>query len=473
MKLIVITKENFFADEPIWINQLMSHCTNEMILHIRKPLATEADVEALLQQIDSIHYSRIVLHDHFSLAPKYQLLGVHLNQRNKNIDANGNYWKYCHISRSCHSIEEIEMYKSQCNYLTLSPIFDSISKQGYHAAFSYEELKLAAESGTIDHKVIALGGICSSNVDIVSELGFGGIALLGTIWNQPNIEAAIEEANKLVAYTPTYKVLTIAGSDPSGGAGIQADIKTITALGGYAASAITALTVQNTLGVKSVFAIPPSIVAEQIATVMDDINPHAIKIGMVKEADIVHTIAESIKRYSPLFVVYDPVMVSTSGHRLIDDNTIEIIENELIPLTSLITPNLHEAEVLLKREIKGLSAMKVAAQELARRYRTNVLIKGGHLEGNLMCDILACVDGEIRQFTTQRIATRNLHGTGCTLSSAIATYMAKQIVNKEVISDKTLTKAIHDAKKYVTSAISSGSTREIGKGSGPLWHLVR
>ena len=117
--------------------------------------------------------------------------------------------------------------------------------------------------------------------------------------------------------------------------------------------------------------------------------------------------------------------------------------------------------------------MKVAAQELARRYQTNVLIKGGHLDGDYMCDILACADGKIREFTDQRIATRNLHGTGCTLSSAIATYIAKQIVNKEVISDETLTKAIHDAKKYVTSAIRSGSTREIGKGNGPLWHLVR
>ena len=145
----------------------------------------------------------------------------------------------------------------------------------------------------------------------------------------------------------TYKVLTIAGSDPSGGAGIQADIKAITALGGYAASAITALTIQNTLGVTGIFAVPSSVVSEQIAAVMEDIAPPSIKIGMVKDATIVRHIAEAIKKYQPAFIVYDPVMVSTSGHQLIDDDVIETIEKELIPKVSLITPNMHEAEVLL------------------------------------------------------------------------------------------------------------------------------
>ena len=473
MKLIVITKENFFPNEAEWINQLMSRCSHKIILHIRKPSASEADIEALLQQINIAHYSRIVLHDHFSLAPKYQLMGIHLNQRNSHIDTLNDYFNHCHISRSCHSIQEVETHKSQCNYLTLSPIFNSISKQGYRAAFSFEELQLATTTGTIDHKVIALGGISSSNFISLSNLGFGGVALLGSIWNQPNIEAAIEELNKFFDLYPTYKVLSIAGSDPSGGAGVQADIKTITALGGYAASAITALTVQNTLGVKSVYPIPPSVVAEQIAVVMDDIQPHAIKIGMVKDADIGRTIAQSIKQYAPSFVVYDPVMISTSGHRLIDNNTIEIIENELIPLSSLITPNLHEAEVLLRKEINSISAMKIAAQELALRYQTNVLIKGGHLDGDYMCDILACVDGEIHEFTDHRIATRNLHGTGCTLSSAITTYAAQLIANKSLISNQNLISAIQQAKQYVTSAIRIGSTKNIGNGNGPLWHLTK
>ena len=272
---------------------------------------------------------------------------------------------------------------------------------------------------------------------------------------------------------PTYKVLTIAGSDPSGGAGIQADIKAITALGGYAASAITALTIQNTLGVTGIFAVPPSVVSEQIASVMEDIAPQSIKIGMVKDVDIVRHIASSIQKYRPPFIVYDPVMVSTSGHRLIDDDVIETIEKELIPKVSLITPNMHEAEVLLGRKIGSIAEMEAAAKELASRYRIHVLIKGGHLEGNGMCDMLASPNGMVRQFTESKIETRNLHGTGCTLSSAIATLVAQKLIEgNQILTDEMLVSCIGQAKKYVTSAILEGSKRNIGKGNGPLWHLV-
>ena len=272
---------------------------------------------------------------------------------------------------------------------------------------------------------------------------------------------------------PTYKVLTIAGSDPSGGAGIQADIKAITALGGYAASAITALTIQNTLGVTGIFAVPPSVVSEQIAAVMEDIAPPSIKIGMVKDATIVRHIAEAIKKYQPAFIVYDPVMVSTSGHQLIDDDVIETIEKELIPKVSLITPNMHEAEVLLRRKIGSIAEMEAAAKELASRYRIHVLIKGGHLQGDGMCDILACPNGMVRQFTESKIETRNLHGTGCTLSTAIATLVAQKLIEgNQILTDEMLVSCIGQAKKYVTSAILEGSKRNIGKGNGPLWHLV-
>ena len=272
---------------------------------------------------------------------------------------------------------------------------------------------------------------------------------------------------------PTYKVLTIAGSDPSGGAGIQADIKAITALGGYAASAITALTIQNTLGVTGIFAVPPLVVSEQIAAVMEDIAPPSIKIGMVKDATIVRHIAEAIKKYQPAFIVYDPVMISTSGHQLIDDDVIETIEKELIPKVSLITPNMHEAEVLLRRKIGSIAHMEAAAKELASRYRVHVLIKGGHLQGDGMCDILACPNGMLSHFTESKIETRNLHGTGCTLSSAIATLVAQKLIEgNQILTDEMLVSCIGQAKKYVTAAILEGSLRNIGKGNGPLWHLV-
>ena len=270
---------------------------------------------------------------------------------------------------------------------------------------------------------------------------------------------------------PTYKVLTIAGSDPSGGAGIQADIKAITALGGYAASAITALTIQNTLGVTGIFVVPSSVVSEQIAAVMEDIAPPSIKIGMVKDATIVRHIAEAIKKYQPAFIVYDPVMVSTSGHQLIDDDVIETIEKELIPQVSLITPNMHEAEVLLRRKIGSIADMEAAAKELASRYRIHVLIKGGHLQGDGMCDILACPNGMLSHFTESKIETRNLHGTGCTLSSAIATLVAQKLIEgNQILTDEMLVSCIGQAKKYVTSAILEGSKWNIGKGNGPLWH---
>ena len=272
---------------------------------------------------------------------------------------------------------------------------------------------------------------------------------------------------------PTYKVLTIAGSDPSGGAGIQADIKAITALGGYAASAITALTIQNTLGVTGIFAVPPSVVSEQIATVMEDIAPPSIKIGMVKDATIVRHIAEAIKKYQPAFIVYDPVMVSTSGHQLIDDDVIETIEKELIPKVSLITPNMHEAEVLLRRKIGSIADMEAAAKELASRYRIHVLIKGGHLEGDGMCDILASPNGMLIHFTDLKIETRNLHGTGCTLSSSIATLVAQRLIEgNQILTDEMIISSIEHAKKYVTAAILEGSKRNIGKGNGPIWHQI-
>ena len=194
---------------------------------------------------------------------------------------------------------------------------------------------------------------------------------------------------------------------------------------------------------------------------------------MVKDATIVRHIAEAIKKYQPAFIVYDPVMVSTSGHQLIDDDVIETIEKELIPKVSLITPNMHEAEVLLRRKIGSIAHMEAAAKELASRYRIHVLIKGGHLQGDGMCDMLACPNGMLSHFTESKIETRNLHGTGCTLSSAIATLVAQKLIEgNQILTDEMLVSSIGQAKKYVTSAILEGSKRNIGKGNGPLWHLV-
>ena len=459
MKLIVITRPDFFADEAQWIAALMQ--AGDFILHLRKPSATLQEVKALLDDISQQYYSRIVLHDHFELATRYNLRGVHLNNRNPKPPVG---YEGC-ISRSCHTLQEVVDWKPRCVYVTLSPIFDSVSKEGYESAFTLKQLKEAHQAGLIDEQVVALGGVVTDNIRQLRTMGFGGCAVLGTIWQAPSLDEAASRLKKLIAEvegTIPCKVLSIAGSDPSGGAGIQADIKAISALGGYAATAITALTVQNTRGVQRVFPLPADLVSEQIDAVMSDIEPQAIKIGMVNDAAVVQAIVAAIHRHHPAVVVYDPVMVSTSGHRLIEESIIALIEKELMPLATIITPNMQEAAVLYNNPIENVEEMKKAATYLAQRYGNAVLIKGGHLDGDTMCDILS--DGKrIISFTERRIDTRNLHGTGCTLSSAIATLLAQ---------GRTIEQAVSEAKQYVTRAIQTGSRMLIGHDNGPLWHQV-
>lgn len=258
-------------------------------------------------------------------------------------------------------------------------------------------------------------------------------------------------------------VLTIAGSDCSGGAGIQADIKTISALGAYAASAITAITVQNTCGVTGIHPVPPSYVKGQIEAVMEDICPQAIKIGMINDTKIVEVIAESLLKYRPKFVVFDPVMVSTSGCKLMEDEAIEAIITKLIPLATLITPNLSEAEILAGQKIGSVEDMQQQAKKMLKLGCKGVLIKGGHLEGGRMCDVLQTTDEERPQlFTAPKVESRNTHGTGCTLSSAIATYLAL---------GETVTSAVEKAKQYVYKGIKTGKDVYIGHGHGPLNHF--
>lgn len=258
-------------------------------------------------------------------------------------------------------------------------------------------------------------------------------------------------------------VLSIAGSDCSGGAGIQADLKTISALGSYAATAITAVTVQNTCGVRAIHPIPADIIKGQIQAVMEDIRPSAVKIGMVNDIAAIHVIAETLSTYRPQYVVFDPVMVSTSGHRLIEEDAIEVLKNELIPLATLITPNLKEAEVLYNRPIHTLTDMEDAASTLLQLGCKSILIKGGHLEGNDMTDILLSdKDSSALRYTSQKVESNNTHGTGCTLSSAIATFLAQGL---------PLAEAVKQAKDYVYNGILHGKDIHIGEGHGPLNHF--
>lgn len=258
-------------------------------------------------------------------------------------------------------------------------------------------------------------------------------------------------------------IVSIAGSDCSGGAGIQADIKTISALGGYAATVITALTAQNTMGVSGIYPVPSAFVTQQIQAVMEDICPSSMKIGMINHVEIVESIAQAINQYQPQHVVLDPVMVSTSGCKLISDEAITAITRQLIPITEIITPNLSETEILTGIHAHDQETMHQAAKILLRQGCKAALIKGGHLEGNRMCDLLLTQESETPYlFEAPKVESKNTHGTGCSLSSAIATFLALE---------NPLPVAVEKAKEYVYQGIMAGKDVQIGNGHGPLNHF--
>ena len=251
--------------------------------------------------------------------------------------------------------------------------------------------------------------------------------------------------------------LTIAGSDSSGGAGIQADIKTMTANGVYAMSAITALTAQNTIGVTDMMKVSPVFLEEQLECIFTDIWPDAVKIGMVTSKELILTIAASLKKYQAKNIVLDPVMVATSGAKLISDDAIRALQTELLPLATVATPNIPEAEVLSEMKIHTQKDMVKAAQMISMKYQCSVLCKGGHQIED--ANDLLYHDGEITWFYGRRIPNPNTHGTGCTLSSAIASNLAKGYALKD---------AIQFAKNYISGALAANL--DLGKGSGPMNH---
>ncbi len=257
-------------------------------------------------------------------------------------------------------------------------------------------------------------------------------------------------------------VLSIAGSDSGGGAGIQADMKTISALGVYATTAITAVTAQNTCGVSSIEPVSPLLVKAQIEVVLSDIGADAIKIGMLHNLAAAKVVSEAIVRYSPQYVILDPVMISTSGHKLIEDETIDFIRNTLMKQASLITPNIDEAALLAQCEIQSEKEVYTAAEKLLNAGCRAVLMKGGHLKGETMTDILFTGKSNPIVLREKCITSPNTHGTGCTLSSAIASYLAL---------GQQLEDAVIAAKRYITQAIEAGSTVTVGKGHGPLNHF--
>lgn len=258
------------------------------------------------------------------------------------------------------------------------------------------------------------------------------------------------------------RVLTIAGSDSGGGAGIQADIKSISANGCYALSVITALTAQNTKGVFAIHPVPVDFVRQQLDAVLEDIGADVVKIGMLFSPELIEAVAEGLTGHGVRLIVLDPVMVATSGDPLLEQEAVDTLKEKLMPLATLLTPNLPEAEMLLGHRLCGAEERREAAEELCRFGCRNVLLKGGHLQEN--ADDLLWLDEEKRDIllSSPRIDTRNTHGTGCTLSSAIASGLARGLCIED---------AVRAGKKYITEAIRSGAAYRLGKGNGPVDHF--
>lgn len=258
-------------------------------------------------------------------------------------------------------------------------------------------------------------------------------------------------------------VLAIAGSDSGGGAGIQADIKAISATGGYAASAITAITIQNTLGVEGVHGIPPRVIADQIGAVLSDIGAKAVKIGMLHSKEVIEVVREQLDRFQVTNIVLDPVMVSTSGHRLIEENAVASMRNLLLSRARVITPNVPEAEILSGITIHSHEQFQEVARALSMGGKVSVLMKAGHLTGERLVDIFYNAEEDhFVELVSHRVDSPNTHGTGCTLSSALASYLAQGYA---------LDAAAMAAKDYISHAIESGAEYVIGHGHGPVNHF--
>ncbi len=270
------------------------------------------------------------------------------------------------------------------------------------------------------------------------------------------------QAMQNITLTGQYaRVLSIAGSDSGGGAGIQADLKTFSALGCYGMTAITALTAQNTTGVQAIHGVPASFLKAQLQSVLDDIGVDAVKIGMLHSPDVVEVVAWAIDHYGLKQVVLDPVMVATSGDRLIAQETVAVLVSELFPRVQLVTPNLDEASLLLQKNLSQIDELQPAGLELLAMGAKAVLLKGGHVQGDVLCDVLHQSGTDARVFQTTRIHSRNVHGTGCSLSSAIAAYLAL---------GHDMHTAVEQARAFIRQAIASGSAVKTGEGHGPLNH---
>lgn len=399
------------------------------------------------------------INDNVEIAIKCKADGIHVGQDDmeaSNVRALVGEDMMIGVSVNCVE-QALAAVQAGADCLGVGAMFSTATKLDADSV-TFETLKEICNA--VDIPVVAIGGISKENMMQLKGTDVDGVALVSAIFGAENIEEECKELRLLseaMARPEKRAVLSIAGSDCSGGAGIQADLKTMTMNGVFAMSAITALTAQNTTGVQGIFEGSPAFLGMQIDSIFTDIRPHAVKIGMVSSVELIEKIAEKLKEYQAENIVVDPVMVATSGSALMKNNAVSALAEKLLPLAAVVTPNIPEAEILSEMKIENEKDMEEAAKKIGDTYGCAVLVKGGHSIND--ANDLLYHDGTYKWFYGKRIHNPNTHGTGCTLSSAIASNLAKGY---------SLEDAVKKAKAYISGALSA--MLDLGAGSGPMDH---
>ncbi len=406
----------------------------------------------------------VIVNDRVDVALAADAHGVHLGQSDTPLAlARATLGQDAVIGLSLeHPAQISSADAAAANYLAVSPVFDTPTKTNTAPAWGLEGLRQARLATRLP--LVAIGGIDAARLPAVWATGVDGVAVVRAISDAADTGAAVTQLRSIMSDARPWRVprvLSIAGSDSGGGAGIQADLKTLAALGCHGMSAISALTAQNSLGVQAIHAAPPAFLAQQIASVLGDIGADALKIGLLHDEDTVDVVAQALQQH-PLPTVLDPVMVATSGDALITPPTVRRLREQLFGACTVITPNLDELGLLVERRIDKLDDALRAAQTLLDQGARAVLVKGGHLQTPRLTDTLVDAGGVRWQRSAPRLISRNLHGTGCSLSSAIAAFLAQGL---------DLVDAVDAAHQWVRCALLAGLDLRLGAGHGPLNHF--
>lgn len=410
----------------------------------------------------------LIINDSPEIAREVGAQGVHLGMKDISPEhARAMLGPKAIIGLSIESLSSFsELNLRGVDYLALSPTFLTLTKTDTAPPLGLEGIRELR--GFTSLPLVAIGGVNEGNASEVIKAGADGIAVISALMSSPTPRRTAQALRDQIRTAKVERrrispprILTIAGSDSGGGAGIQADLKTFEALGCYGMSALTALTAQNTKVVKSIYPVEPRFVREQLEAVLEDIGVDAVKIGMLFSVEVIQTVAAVLKAYSVKNIVLDPVMVAKSGDKLLKSEAVNALVEHLFPLASIVTPNLPEAEAILSRSIESPEEMELAAKELVHICQA-VVLKGGHTgDSKGSRDFFTDNQGHSFWLEGERIQTPNTHGTGCTYSSAIASYLGSGV---------SLSEAVSLARTYLQGAIREGAFRKIGKGSGPVFH---